>query len=226
MTGTVLVIVLATKFADGAYIAILGMVVFYLLMLGIHSHYDRVTAELMPRAEPPILPVRNHAVIFVSKLHSPTVRALAYARATRPDTLQAVTVNIDDTEAHALKMDWERQDTPVPLVIVDSPYREITAPLLEYVKDILRQSPRDVVTVFIPEYVVGHWWENILHNQSALRLKGRLLFERGVMVTSVPWQLRSADRRDIGRQDQLLHGSRLGTVRRPDAPIGREDSPY
>ena len=79
---------------------------------------------------------------------------------------------------------------PVPLTVVDSPYREITRPIIDYVKSLRRGSPRDVVTVFIPEYVVGRWWENLLHNQSALRIKGRLLFEPGVMVTSVPWQLR------------------------------------
>jgi len=77
---------------------------------------------------------------------------------------------------------------------VASPYREVTNPILDYVRNIRNESPRDVVTVYIPEYVVGHWWEHILHNQSALRLKGRLLFTPGVMVTSVPWQLASSDR--------------------------------
>ena len=89
---------------------------------------------------------------------------------------------------------WEDSDITVPLKVIDSPYREITKPVLDYVKRIRKDSPRDVVTVFIPEYVVGHWWEQVLHNQSALRLKGRLLFEPGVMVTSVPWQLSSSER--------------------------------
>jgi len=80
----------------------------------------------------------------------------------------------------------------IPLTIVASPYREITKPVLDYVNNIRRDSPRDVVTVFIPEYVVGHWWEHLLHNQSALRLKGRLLYQAGVMVTSVPYQLHSS----------------------------------
>jgi len=78
------------------------------------------------------------------------------------------------------------------LTIIASPYREVTRPVLEYVNHIRRQGPRDVVTVFIPEYVVGHWWEHLLHNQSALRLKGRLLYQPGVMVTSVPYRLRSS----------------------------------
>src|SRR6185312_2301291 len=91
-----------------------------------------------------------------------------------------------------------------PLTIVDSPYREITKPIMDFVKDLRRRSPRDVVTVFIPEYVVGRWWEHLLHNQSALRLKGRLLFEPGVMVTSVPWQLSSIGDVDIDRLDATL----------------------
>jgi hypothetical protein len=96
------------------------------------------------------------------------------------------------------------------LTVVDSPYREITRPVLEYVGDIRRSSPRDVVTVFIPEYVVGHWWEQFLHNQSALRLKSRLLFQPGVMVTSVAYQLRSSARRNDDDQ-----GSAPGDSRRP-----------
>ena len=78
--------------------------------------------------------------------------------------------------------------------MVASPYREVTNPIVDYVKNIRTESPRDVVTVYIPEYVVGHWWEQILHNQSALRLKGRLLFTPGVMVTSVPYLLRSSSK--------------------------------
>ena len=89
---------------------------------------------------------------------------------------------------------WEDSDISVPLKVIASPYREITRPVLDYVKRVSKESPRTVVTVFIPEYVVGHWWEQVLHNQSALRLKGRLLFEPNVMVTSVPWQLSSSER--------------------------------
>ena len=103
-----------------------------------------------------------------------------------------MTVNVDPKDTRALQAEWEQRSLPVRLTVVDSPYREITGPIIDYVKDIRRQSPRDVVTVFIPEYVVGRWWEHLLHNQSALRLKTRLLFTPGVMVTSVPWQLSSS----------------------------------
>ena len=204
MTGAVLVIVLITKFLLGAWIAIVAMGVIYLLMLAIRRHYDRVAVELAPDEGRPVLPARNHAIVLVSKLHQPTLRAVAYAQATRPDTLTAVTVNVDDNDTRQLQAEWERRDVPVPLTVIDSPYREITRPILSYVAGVRRDSPRDVVTVFIPEYVVGRWWENLLHNQSALRLKGRLLFEPGVMVTSVPWQLASTASKNLDRMDATL----------------------
>ena len=192
LTGLVLIVVLATKFLAGAWIVVIAMPLLYLLMTGIHRHYQQVGRELEWRDEAALLPARTHAVVLVSQLHLPTARALAYARATRPDTLTALTIDIDDTDTRALQDEWGRRRVPVPLTVLESPYREITRPVLQYVKDLRRAGPRDVVTVFIPEYVVGRWWEQLLHNQSALRLKTRLLFQPGVMVTSVPWQLHSA----------------------------------
>ena len=197
-TGTVLVIVVVTKFLAGAWIAILAMGALFVIMKSIQKHYDTVARELEEQAaaegDGMMLPSRNHAIVLVSKLHLPTMRALAYARATRPDVLEAITVSVDDGETRALVHKWEDSDISVPLKVIASPYREITRPVLEYVKRVSKESPRTVVTVFIPEYVVGHWWEQVLHNQSALRLKGRLLFEPNVMVTSVPWQLSSSER--------------------------------
>jgi amino acid transporter len=204
MTGAVLVVVLVTKFLLGAYIAIIAMIVIYFLMVGIRKHYDTVARELAPSEDRPVLPARNHAVVLVSKVHRPTLRAVAYAQATRPDSLTALTVNVDDHDTRMLQQEWERRGIPAPLTVVDSPYREINRPILDFVRNKRRDSPRDVVTVFIPEYVVGRWWEHLLHNQSALRLKGRLLFEPGVMVTSVPWQLSSIGDVDIDRLDATL----------------------
>jgi amino acid transporter len=197
-TGTVLIIVVLTKFLAGAWIAILAMGALFVIMKMIHKHYDSVARELEEQAAADdgamVLPSRNHAIVLVSKLHLPTMRALAYARATRPDALEAITVSVDDAETRELVHKWEDSDISVPLKVIASPYREITRPVLEYVRRVSKESPRTVVTVFIPEYVVGHWWEQILHNQSALRLKGRLLFMPNVMVTSVPWQLSSSER--------------------------------
>ena len=200
-TACVLVVVLSTKFMAGAWMSCLLMVVFFITMKAIRKHYDGVSAELAPEEESPeeeVLPARVHSVVLVSKLHKPTLRALAYAqvsRSAKTSTLEALTVNVEPADTAALRQDWERRGIEIPLKVLDSPYREVTRPVVEYVRNLRRTSPRDVVTVFIPEYVVGHWYEHLLHNQSALRLKGRLLFTPGVMVVSVPWQLESSERR-------------------------------
>ena len=193
MTGTVLVVVLVSKFAQGAYIAIFAMAAMFALMKAIRRHYARVAAETaLVDGEDRTLPSRVRAIVLVSKLHKPTLRALAFARAARPSTLEALTVDVDADETARLVDAWEQAAISTPLKVIASPYREVTTPILDYVRNLRSESPRDVVTVYIPEYVVGHWWEQILHNQSALRLKGRLLFTPGVMVTSVPYLLQSS----------------------------------
>ena len=194
-TAVVLLIVIYTKVAQGAWIAIVAMVVIFAMMKSISRHYKSVTEELeLAETERPILPPRNHALVLVSRLHLPAMRAISYAKATRPSSLEGVTIQIDEAETARLLEQWDRHGLDIPLVILESPYREITRPLIDYIRGLHRESPRDIVTVFVPEYVVGRWWEQLLHNQSALRLKARLLFEPGVMVTSVPWQLRSSHR--------------------------------
>jgi len=212
MSGLVLIVVLATKFLKGAGFAIAAMVVLFIIMGGIQKHYSRVRNELAVAEDSDdeqLLPSRVHAVVLVSKIHKPTLRALAYARATRPSTLEAITVNVEAEETQALQDEWDRRDIPVPLKALDSPFREITGPVVAYVKSIRRSSPRDVVMVYIPEYVVGRWYEQLLHNQSALRLKGRLFFTPGVMVASVPWQLRSSE-----GVEERFEGPTAGSVRR------------
>ncbi len=195
-TSVVLVIVLVTKFASGAWIVVVAMPAIWLTMRGISRHYAAVAVELAPgEGEVITLPASNRAIVLVSKLHLPTLRALAYAQATQPSHLEAVTVSVDEAETARLREEWDKAQIPVPLTVVASPYRDITRPVLAYVSRVRRDSPRDVVTVFVPEYVVGHWWEQVLHNQSALRLKARLLLQPGVIVASVPYQLRSAEAR-------------------------------
>ncbi|HXP18506.1 MAG TPA: amino acid permease [Streptosporangiaceae bacterium] len=192
-TAVVLVIVLVTKFASGAWIVVVAMPLIWLTMRGIHKHYQSVERELVPPEDGPItLPASNRAIVLVSKLHLPTLRSLAYARATKPSRLEAITVDADHAETLRLIEEWDRAEIGVPLTVVASPYREITRPVVDYVRHLRRESPRDIVTVFIPEYVLGHWWEQVLHNQSALRLKTRLLLLPGVIIASVPYQLRSA----------------------------------
>ncbi|HEX6870217.1 MAG TPA: APC family permease, partial [Micromonosporaceae bacterium] len=123
LTGAVLVVVLATKFLLGAWIAIVAMAAIYLLMLAIRRHYDVVALELDPGEEQPVLPSRNHAMVLVSKVHLPTLRAIAYAQATRPDTLTALTVNVDESDTRRLQSEWDQREIPVPLTVIESPYR-------------------------------------------------------------------------------------------------------
>jgi amino acid transporter len=207
-TGTVLIVVLVTKFASGAWIAIAAMVVLWFMMQGIHRHYSAVSTELgVGEGEATTLPARVHTIVLVSKIHRPTLQALAYARATRPSTLEAVTVAVDPDESEALAAEWERRRIPVPLKVLDSPFREITRPIVQYVKKLRQESPRDLITVFVPEYVVGRWWEQLLHNQSALRLLARLRFTPGVVVTSVPYLLESGR---AAKADHDAHPGREG----------------
>ncbi|WP_432094737.1 APC family permease [Streptomyces sp. bgisy100] len=215
-TGLVLVVVLLTKFTHGAWVALLGMVIFYVTMTAIRRHYDRVAAEIAAPDEPGDdagRPSRVHSMVLVSKLHKPTLRALAYAKLMRSDKLEALTINVDPEETKALRDEWERRRIDVPLKVLDSPYREITRPVVDYVKRLRRESPRTAVSIFIPEYVVGHWYEHLLHNQSALRLKGRLLFTPGVMVTSVPYQLESSEAAKL-RARKRAEWNAPGSVRR------------
>ncbi|WP_433683652.1 APC family permease [Nocardia sp. CA-119907] len=200
-TGVVLVVVMITKFSHGAYLVVFAMPILVVLMYSIHRHYTAVRAELDVDDESETLPARVHALVLVSGWHKATRRAVQFARATRPDTITAITVNVDDADTRQLHQDWERHDVAIPLKVIESPYREITRPVIDYIKRMRKSQPRDVISIFIPEYVVGHWWENLLHNQSSLRLKARLLFEPGVMVTSVPWQLRSSAARAVPRTE-------------------------
>lgn len=192
-TGIVLIIVLASKFIYGAYLAVLAMAVVFALMRSIRTHYTKVARETaVAPSDARLLPSRVRAVIVVMEVNKPTMRAVNYARATRASSIEAVTVSVDEDEVRRIVDQWNAQDAEIPLKVIASPYREVTGPILNYVKGLRSDNPRDVVCVYIPEYIVGHWWEQLLHNQTGLILKTRLNFMQGVMVTSVPYQLASS----------------------------------
>lgn len=186
VTAIVLVVVTTTKFLHGAWIVTIAIPVLFFIMKGINHHYENTDRALAASAEPPTLPSRVIGLVLVSKLHKPAITALSYARAARPSSLTALRVQIEPGDSDNLMSEWDKAGIPVPLVILYSPFRDVTRPVIEYIRRIHRASPRDVICVYIPEYIVSHWWEQVLHNQTALRLKSRLLFLPGVMVTSVP----------------------------------------
>ncbi|OYO20388.1 DNA-binding protein [Enemella evansiae] len=221
-TGTVLVIVLLSKFIYGAWMAILAMAVVFVLMKLINRHYKLVAREIAwSPGDERVLPSRVHAVVMVSKVNKPTLRALMFAKASRPSTLEAITVDVDDAETEGLIGAWDRADLHIPLKVIASPYREVIGPVVKYVSELRKKSPRDVVAVYVPEYVVGHWWEGALHNQTALLLRARLHFTPGVMVTSVPYLLKSSEaaRERLAREDPMAFRM-VGTT---DATDGHRD---
>ncbi|MDA1360808.1 amino acid permease [Glycomyces luteolus] len=200
--GTVLVIVALTDYRRGGWIAVLIIGGCYLLMRFIAQHYTAVRDEIELPHGKPRLPARNHAIVLVSSVNLPLMRMLSYAKATRPDTITGLSVNVDAAASRQLLAEWDRRGIKVPLTVVDSPYREITGPIVDYVKALRRDAPRDVVTVYLPEYVVGqgpqpgrlargyfNWSTNLLHNQTTKAIRRQLKYEPGVMVCIVPWIL-------------------------------------
>lgn len=200
--AVVLAIVALTDYRRGGWIAVLIIGGCYLLMRFIAQHYAAVRDEIELPPGKPRLPARNHAIVLVSSVNLPLMRMLSYAKATRPDTITGLSVNVDAAASRQLLAEWERRGIKVPLTVVDSPYREITGPIVDFVKARRRDAPRDVVTVYLPEYVVGqgpqpgrlsrgyfHWTTTLLHNQTTKAIRRQLKYEPGVMICIVPWIL-------------------------------------
>jgi len=194
VSAAVLVVTAVFNFVNGAWIAIVVIVGLVVLMHAISHHYARVRADqaIPDDGRATALPASTHGVVLVAQLHRPALRALAYAKANRHATLKAVSIQVDRGATQALERRWSQMSLGVPLVIVDSPYRDLVGPVLDYVKTLHRSSERDMVVVYVPEYVVGHWWEQLLHNRSTARLRAQLLRVPGVVVVAVPWKLESA----------------------------------
>ncbi|MEU7378339.1 APC family permease [Streptomyces albidoflavus] len=190
VTGCVLTVVLLTKFTQGAWLTVLASTLLWTAMRTIHRHYSSVSREFAVDGQAGLTSLRlTHAVVPVASLDAPTLRSLSYAAALRPDRVQAVTVAVDHAAAHRLNEQWERSALAVRLQTLASPYREITRPLVGYVRSL--HSPHGVVAVLLPQFVTAHWWEHMLHNRSALWLQISLAFAPGVMVVTVPWHLTS-----------------------------------
>lgn len=195
VTTAVLVTIVVTKFAAGAWLS-LGMIA---LMVGgmvvTRRHYDAVDAALdVPLnaesvADVAALPSRVHAIVYVERVRRPVVRALSYARAGRPSTIEALTVNNDRAALEVVKKRWYALGIPVPLSVIDSPYRDTVDAVVSYIRRRRKKSPRDILVVYLPEFVVEHWWQRLLHRRTVRRLKQALLHEPGVMTATVPWAM-------------------------------------
>lgn len=188
-TFVILLVVAITKFSSGAWVPIVVIPLIILLFKAINSHYKTVERGLKADVDYRARPMNHTVVVLVGSVHRGVLEALAYARSMRPTRLLAVTVVSDEEEQEKIAREWAKFDIEVPLEIVFSPYRELARPVLRFVDDLDAVRSNDIVTVVIPEFVVGSWWGQLLHNQSALFLKGRLLFRKGTVVTSVPYHI-------------------------------------
>ena len=202
--GAVLLITAVFNFANGAWIAIVFIVVLVVLMHGIRKHYAAVRLDIAldKNTKAPTLPSATHGIVLVAQMHRPALHALAYAKAARHTTLKAVTVKVDRGASLALQKRWGEMNLGAPLVVLDSPYRDLVSPMLDYVKSLHRASPREAVFVYVPEYIVGRWWEQLLHNRNTARLRAQLLNVPNVVVSAVPWMLESARRE--GPVDEII----------------------
>ncbi|MCM3657239.1 APC family permease [Agromyces mediolanus] len=215
LTAVVLIVVTITKFTHGAWMVFLMMPILFLLMLGVHRYYRDVEREIEVDATTRFGAAGDHAIVLVGRMQKPTLKALDYAIAAKHDSIEAVHVSIDEEQTKQLKRDWVKQNIHVKLRILASPYRDLSYPLITYIKQHREEHGSEVVTVYMPQYIVGHWWENILHNHKARRIRQKLMLVHGVTVALVPWLLDSSDM-IYGRRSRPLPGQdRRGEPVRP-----------
>ena len=215
MTASVLIIVTVTKFTHGAWIVFVIMPILFLLMLGVNRYYRDVDKEIEADPTTRFGAKGDHAIVLVGRMQKPVLKALDYAIAARHDSIEAVHVSIDDVATDELERDWVAQNIKVPLNVLESPYRDISAPLAKYIKARREKHGSEVVTVYMPQYIVGHWWENVLHNHKARRIRHKLALVHGVVIALVPWLLDSSTL-IYGRRSRPLPGEdRRGEPRRP-----------
>src|ERR1700712_1590049 len=214
-TFPVLVVVTVTKFTHGAWLVFVIMPILFFLMYKINRYYGQVAQGIEVDPTTTFGATGDHAVVLVGKMQKPTLKALDYAIAARHESIEAVHVNIDDDASEALSKLWDTMNIKVPLRIVPSPYRDISNPLIKYIKARRAEYGSEVITVYTPQYIVGHWWENLLHNHKARRIRQKLMLCHGVTIALVPWLLDSS-KQLYTRQYRPLPGDiRRGEPRRP-----------
>lgn len=188
-TFVVLLIFIITKFVHGAWIVVLVIPLLVWMFLRIHRHYVEVAQQLSTEGLTGLRPLHHEVIVPISGIHRGVIAALEYAKSIAPHHVTAVYVNLDDEATQKLREKWQQWGSGVNLVVVASPYRSLGRPLFNYVDRVRRSAPGVVITIVLPEFVPARWWQNLLHNQNTLFLKGALLFKRGVVVTNVPYHL-------------------------------------
>jgi amino acid transporter len=205
LTVVVLVVVTITKFTHGAYLVFLAIPVLAVLMIGVRRYYRDVEHELVVEDATRFGASGDIALVLVSRMQKPVLKALDYAIAAHHAETRAVHVAVDSEDAERLAAHWRDMGVDVPLILLDSPYRTYAEPLVNYITALREEAGPSVVTVYLPQYIVGHWWEALLHNRRARRLASRLMLVHGVAVTLVPWLLDSSEL-VYGRRSRPLPG--------------------
>jgi amino acid transporter len=214
-TAIVLIVVTITKFTHGAWLVFAIMPVLYYLMLRINRYYGKIAQDIEVDRTTTFGATGDHAIVLVGKMQKPTLKALDYAIAARHESIEALHVNIDEAASEELSRQWDEMNIAVPLRIVPSPYRDISMPMIKYIKARRAEYGAEVVTVYTPIYIVGHWWEHLLHNHKARRIRQKLMLVHGVTVAIVPWLLDSS-KTLYSRPYRALPGQdRRGEPRRP-----------
>jgi amino acid transporter len=190
-TGVVSIVIASTKFIHGAWLVVLLIPVFIGMFVAIRKHYDRLAVASRPETPLSADEVNILAIVPIAALDVRARQALAYARAMSADPGEVIAVHVADSqeEADAFRDDWQQWSDPAELVIIESPYRSLSRPLLAYLTALQELHPHETITVVLPEFVPSHWWENLLHNQTALRLKAALLYRPGIVVANIPYHL-------------------------------------
>ncbi len=215
MTFSVLLIVTVTKFTHGAYIVFIVMPILFTLMLGVNRYYRDVDKEIQVDPREKFGSKGDHAIVLVGRMQKPVLKALDYAIAARHDSIEAVHVSISEEATAKLQREWAAMNIQVPLRVLESPYRDISMPLIKYIKKHRSDHGSEVVTVYTPQYIVGHWWETFLHNHTSRRIRHKLALVHGVVIALVPWLLDSSTL-IYGRRSRPLPGQdRRGEPIRP-----------
>ncbi|HEX6288699.1 MAG TPA: APC family permease [Herpetosiphonaceae bacterium] len=188
-TFMVLCVIIIAKFSEGAWMVVLLIPMIVVLFLGIHTHYVNAAKQLSLEGLAPPPALHNTVIVPVSTLHRGVINALKYAEAMAPGNVTAVHIAMDEEQTAKLRAKWSTWGGNIPLVVLDSPYRSLVRPLIRYLDEIDRRWDTDVITVVLPEFVPARWWHALLHNQTALLLKGALLFRKNRVVVSVPYRL-------------------------------------
>ena len=221
LTVVVLLIVTVTKFTHGAWLVFIAIPILAVLMLGVNRYYRDVEHEIRMDDTVHFGSSGDVAIILVNRLQKPVMKAIDYALAAKHDKTLAVHVAINDEDATRVQRDWAEHDMPIPLVIIESPYRTYTSPVISFIKSYREKHGSAVVTVYLPQFIVGHWWESMLHNRRSRRLAQQLMLVHGVSITLVPWLLDSSEL-IYGRRSRPLPGQQRGG--QPVARVSAHDS--